>query len=346
MSLNGSAAPEPTAVVPTSRHRPPWPSGLQANGSLGLGALAAIGLLIWVGVNGYKQTLLVTAATYALIALGMYIPFVLAGSLSLAYGAYASIGGYAVALISTETHLPLWFGWFIGPAIAAVAAVILGMATRRLSGFYLVAVTLLFSEAFQNYLSNASFTGGNAGLASFRNLDVFGWHPSGEQLIIACAALVCVTAFLLNRLRLSPWGIVVRSMREIPAAVEAAGTRVPVLNLVALAIGAGIGALGGALFTQMSGSIQPNTFTLNLVFLAIFMPIIGGTGTPWGAALGAVIVVELTLNLPSLHTSGTLLVSLGVLAIMLVAPSGVLGYLDTGRKQLTRALTPKKSSDG
>ncbi len=299
-----------------------------------------------MGLNGYRQTLLVTAATYALIALGMYIPFVLAGSLSLAYGAYASIGGYAVALVSTKTGLPLWLGWLIGPAIAAVAAVILGLATRRLSGFYLVAVTLLFSEAFQTWLSNATVTGGNAGLSSFRSLDVFGWHPTYYQLIITTAILVCVAAFLINRLRLSPWGVIVRSMREVPAAVEAAGVRVPLLNLVALAIGGGIGALGGALFTQMAGSIQPNTFTLNLVFLAIFMPIIGGTGTPWGAVLGAVIVVELTLNLPSLHTSGTLLVSLGVLVIMLVAPRGILGYLDSGRQSLVRALATKKDVDG
>jgi branched-chain amino acid transport system permease protein len=323
-----------------------WQRSIRENSSFGLGLLAAAGLLIWVGLNGYRQTLLVTAATYALIALGMYIPFVLAGSLSLAYGAYASIGGYAVALVSTKTGLPLWLGWLIGPAIAAVAAVILGLATRRLSGFYLVAVTLLFSEAFQTWLSNATVTGGNAGLSSFRSLDVFGWHPTYYQLIITTAILVCVAAFLINRLRLSPWGVIVRSMREVPAAVEAAGVRVPLLNLVALAIGGGIGALGGALFTQMAGSIQPNTFTLNLVFLAIFMPIIGGTGTPWGAVLGAVIVVELTLNLPSLHTSGTLLVSLGVLVIMLVAPRGVLGYLDSGRQSLVRALATKKDVDG
>ena len=308
----------------------------EANSSLVLGVVAAAGVLVWVGVNGYRQTLLVTAATYSLIALGMYVPFVLAGSLSLAYGAYASIGGYSVALISTRTGAPLWVGWIIGPVVAALAAVVLGLATRRLSGFYLVAVTLLFSEAFQHYMSNSSLAGGNAGLARFRSLDVFGWYPSFDQLIISTAALVCLVAFVLNRLRLSPWGVVVRSMREVPAAVEAAGARVPTLNLVALAIGAGVGALGGALFTQMVGSIEPDTFTLNIVFLAIFMPIIGGSGTPWGAVLGALIVVELTLNLPSLHTSGTLLVAVGVLAIMLLAPKGVLGYLDAGRKHLQR----------
>lgn len=297
------------------------------------GVLVAIGILIWVGTNGYRQTLVVTAATYALVALGMYVPFVLAGSLSLAYGAYASIGGYSVALISTKTGAPLWLGWLIGPVIAAFAAVILGLATRRLSGFYLVAVTLLFSEAFQNYMSNSSFAGGNAGLARFRSLDVLGWFPTFNQLIILTAVLVCLVAFLLSRLRRSPWGMVVRSMREVPTAVEACGTRVPTLTLVALAVGAAVGALGGALFTQMVGSIQPDTFTLNLVFLAIFMPIIGGSGTPWGAVLGALIVVELTLNLPSLHTSGTLLVALGVLVIMLIAPRGVLGYVETARRR-------------
>ncbi len=313
-----------------------WPRGVQANGNALIGVVAAVLILVWVGTNGYKQTLLISAGAYALIALGMYVPFVLAGSLSLAYGAYASIGGYSVALISEKTALPLWFGWIIGPIIAGVAAVLLGTATRRLSGFYLVAVTLLFSEAFQTYLSNASYAGGAAGLTSFRPLDVFGWEPSFDVLIGATAVLVVVVALLLNRLRLSAWGVVVRGMREAPAAIEASGARVPMLSLVALAIGAGVGALGGALFTQMNGSIQPTTFTLNLVFLAIYMPLIGGTGTSWGAALGALIVVELTLNLPSLHTSGTLLVALGVLVIMLVAPRGVLGYLDLGRKEVTR----------
>ncbi len=310
-----------------------WRSWLSRGNPTLLGLLGAIVVLAWVGSNGYRQTLVITAATYALVALGMYVPFVLAGSLSLAYGAYASIGGYSVALISTKTGAPLWVGWLIGPVIAAGAAVLLGIATRRLSGFYLVAVTLLFSEAFQNYMSNSSFAGGNAGLARFRALDVFGWFPTFNQLIFLTAALVCVVAFLLSRLRRSPWGVVVRSMREVPTAVEACGARVPVLNLVALAVGAAVGALGGALFTQMVGSVQPDTFTLNLVFLAIFMPIIGGSGTPWGAVLGALIVVELTLNLPSLHTSGTLLVALGVLAIMLIAPRGLLGYLGAARKR-------------
>jgi branched-chain amino acid transport system permease protein len=81
----------------------------------------------------------------------------------------------------------------------------------------------------------------------------------------------------------------------------------------------------------MVNGIQPDDFTISIVFLAIFMPILGGTGTPWGAVLGAAIVVEFTVNIPSFTAGGLLLVSLAVLVVMLVAPQGVLSYLDSGR---------------
>jgi branched-chain amino acid transport system permease protein len=302
---------------------------------LGLGIAGTALILFWVGVDGYRQTLVITAATYALIALGMYVPYVMAGSLSMAYSAYAGIGGYAVGLLSTKTGLPLALAWLVGPLLAATVAVLLGLVTRRLSGFFLAAVTLLFGLAFSAWLVDAEgISGGSVGLGNLRPLRILGWQPTPYQVVLGSAATVCVIAFLLDRLRVSPWGVLVRTMRDAPRAVEAAGVRVPVLSLVALALGAAIAAAGGGLFTYSAGSITPDTFTLNVVFLAIFMPLIGGAGTPWGAVLGAVIAVELTLNFPAVETSGTLLLALGVLLIMLVAPRGVLGYADRLRKRV------------
>ena len=296
-------------------------------GGLAVGVAGAALILLWVGFDGYRQTLVTTTATYALVALGMYVPYLMAGSLSMAYGAYAGIGGYAVGLLSVKTGLPLALAWLIGPIVAAAVAVALGLVTRRLSGFFLAAVTLLFGMAFSAWLVDAEgISGGSGGLGNLRPLSLFGWQPTHYQVVLGSAALVCAVAFLLDRLRLSPWGVIVRTMRDAPSAVEAAGVRVPVLNLVALAIGAAIAALGGGLFTYSAGSITPDTFTLNLVFLAIFMPLIGGAATPWGAVVGAVIAVELTLNFPAIQTSGTLVLALGVLVIMLLAPRGVLGY--------------------
>jgi branched-chain amino acid transport system permease protein len=112
------------------------------------------------------------------------------------------------------------------------------------------------------------------------------------------------------------------------------------MDLVALGLGASIAAIGGAVFTYSVGSVTPDTFKLDLVFLAIFMPLLGGSGTPWGAVLGAVITVWLTLNfeLPDVELSGTLILALGVLLVLLVAPKGVIGYADKLRKVLVGRL--------
>lgn len=324
--------------VPTQLRAGTWAriSGIHGGGGLLLG-LVGVGLILaWVGVDGYRQTLVITTVTYALVALGIYIPYVMAGSLSMAYSAYAAIGGYAVGLVSNKTGLPLWTAWILGPIVAAILAVLLGLVTRRLSGFFLAAVTLLFGLAFAAFLIDAEgLTGGAGGMGELRVLSVLGWHPTPYQVVVGSALLVCVIAFLLDRLRMSPWGVTLRTMRDAPRAVEAAGVRVPMMNLVALGIGAAIAAIGGGVFTYSVGSVSPDTFKLDLVFLAIFMPLLGGSGTPWGAVLGAVIAVELTLNLDlgDLDVSGTLILAVGVLLVMLVAPRGVIGYADRLRKR-------------
>ncbi len=335
MTLQAPPVP-PTAPQRSPRGRHPfppfWPA--DANGSLLLGLAGALAVLLWAGGNGYRQSLLVLGCMYALVALGMYVPFVMAGTLSMAYSAYAAVGGYAVGIIGQREGLPIWVGWLVAPPIAVALALVLGWATRRLSGFYLVAVTLLFAEAFQAWVQSASLAGGEGGLGNIPVLELFGWRVSATQFDIGAVVLVSLTAYVLDRLRLSRWGITVRAMRDVPHAVEAAGVRVSTMQLVALGLGAAIGSLGGAFFISSARAVTPITFTLNLVFIAVFMPIVGGVGTAWGAVLGAAVVADLTINIHALGQSGLLVVSLGVLAILLVAPRGIAGYLDQGRHWL------------
>jgi branched-chain amino acid transport system permease protein len=303
---------------------------------LGVAAVVAVGVLGWTGTNGYRQDLVVLAATYGLIALGMYVPFVMAGSLSMAYSAYASIGAYAVGVVATDSDLPLWVAWLVAPVLSAALAVVLGLATRRLSGFYLAAVTLLFGTAFQAWLTDADgITGGSRGIGGIRDVELLGWSPDRGQQVVGAVILVLLVAFAVDRLRQSPWGVLVRTMREVPHVVEASGTPTALLNLVALAVGAMIASLGGCLFATFVGGVTPDTFTLSIVFLAVFMPLLGGAGTPWGAVVGALLVVELTVDFPAFSESGTLVLSLGVIMILLVAPRGVVGYVDALR---TRAM--------
>ena len=307
-------------------------------------ALGAVLLLVWMGDSGYRQDLLVLACTYALIALGMYLPFVMAGSLSMAYSAYAAIGAYSVALVSQETELPLWLGWLLGAVVSAAIAVVLSLSTRRLSGFYLAAVTLLFGTAFEGWLATFDVFGGAGGIGQIRAPSFGGWEPDRTGQVVLALVIVLVLAALLDRVRRSSWGALVRSMREQPLPVEASGVRVADLVSVCLAVGAAIASFGGALFASFVGGVTPETFTLNIVFLAIFMPLIGGRNTAWGAVAGALLVVELSLNLDLLETSGQLILAVAVLVILLIAPAGVLGYLGKALRLGTRARPPRSVS--
>lgn len=301
-----------------------------------VGALA----IFWSSSSGFRQDLIVLVAVYALIALGMYVPFVLAGSMSMAYGAYAAVGGYSLAIILTKTSLPAIVGWIVGPIIAAIIAVLLGMLTRRLSGFYLAAATLLFSMAFEPWLVEArDITGGSGGLGGVPTMSLFGWNPPRLIQVALVIVLLILVTFLVERIRKGSWGVTARAMRDVPAAVEAMGVRTATLTTVAQAVGAVIAAFGGAVFVTFVLSITPETFTIHIVFLALFMPIIGGQISAWGAVIGAMIVVQLTLNMPDfIGGSGQLILSITVLLILLLAPSGVIGYV----QKLVAWAKPKK----
>lgn len=290
-----------------------------------VGLVGGVLVFAWAGGDGYRASLIVVGCMYALVALGMYVPFVLAGTLSMAYSAYAAIGGYSVGLIVANLGLPYPLAWVIGPVVSAALAVLLGWATRRLSGFFLVAVTLLFANAFQSWVQTNELLGREAGIGGIPALNFLGWEPDKVQFSAIAIGLLILITVLVERLRMSPWGTVVQAIREVPHAVEASGARVPRMQLVALAVGGAIGSMAGSLFIGSVLSINPLTFTLTLVFIALFIPIVGGVGTAWGCLLGAVVITHLTLNVNALGTSGMLVVAAGVLVILLVAPGGLSG---------------------
>lgn len=292
-------------------------------GTLVLALLA----LVWIGGNLFRQDIAMLAVMYSLLALGMYVPFNLGGALSLAYPAYVATGGYAVGIVATETSWSLLAGYVLGAVVSALLAVVLGFATRRLSGFYLAAVTVLFVFAFMSFLVNEKgITGGALGIGGIRPLSLFGLEVSRQVLVAGAVLVVWLTAVVVDRIRRSPFGVAVQSSRDVAPAVEAVGVRVPTLKLVILALGAAIASLGGGLFTTANGVVGPETFTLHLVLLAIFMPLLGGQASAWGAVVGALVVVQLTFNLQIFQSSGSLIFGLAVLVVLLVAPKGILGY--------------------
>lgn len=302
-------------------------------------ALAVLVIAVVQG-NPYYEAVALLTATYAFISLGMYLPFIMGGALSMAYNAYLGVGAYALAFVATRSDWDLAWSVPAGMLLASAVAVVLGFATRRLSGFYLAAVTLLFGIAFYTWLIDAeSITGGSGGIQSIRVPTVAGQPVSDSMLVSITILAVWLVALLLSRLRNSPFGIVVRAQRRAPIAVESSGIRVTTLTLVSLAVGAAITALGGSLFAVVHHAILPESFAVELVFITMFMPLLGGQDRPWGAVLGAILVVTFTFQLTFFKETGSLFFSLAVLLVLVLAPRGILGYALIGAQRAWDGVT-------
>lgn len=293
-----------------------------------LSAAGAAALIAYGSGASFRQDYVVLIATYGLLALGMYVPFIMSGTLSLAYNAHLGVGAYAAGIVSTKLGWSSLWGIPIGMLIAAAVAVLLGLATRKLTGFYLAGVTLLFAVAFEVFILNqVNITGGSSGMP-VASPSIFGYTLSRYEIMVAIVLVMWIVGVLLSRLREAPFGVIVRLRKEIPEAVEASGVSSAAMGLVALGFGAMIASVGGSMFAMMGQVAQPESYALHIIFLAIFMPLLGGQKSPWGAVLGAVVVVVFTFELQIVAEAGTLIFALAILLVLRFAPGGILGIGD------------------
>ena len=301
-------------------------------------AILGIAFFLYVGGNGYRQDLALLFIAYALLALGMYVPLALCGSLSLAYNAYFAIGAYTVAILANHSPALIWAAIPIAIVVSMAIAALLGYVTRRLSGFHLAVATLMFGIAVHTWLVHAGdTTGGATGIGGIPRLSLFGIEIGRAGLIGFGLAIIWLFATAIARLRTSVVGIVMRGQRETLVAAEACGVPTETVRVLALAAGAAIASVAGMLFALMNQFVLPDSFAVSVVFLVLFMPILGGMASPWGSVLGALIVVAFTLGFDFFQGPGSLTFGVLTLVVLLLAPSGLLGWLGDILKRIVPA---------
>lgn len=321
-----SSQEQAAGVAPADDFRRTFSKALRFQDLSGLAACALF--VLFVGSAVYRQDLAILVIIYALLAIGMYVPLALGGRLSLAYNAYFAIGAYSVALMGPHGMFALWLAPVVGMAISMATATVLGYATRRLSGFHLAVSTLMFGIAVYTFLLRAtSVTGGPEGLGNIPRLQLGDFTFGRTELIVVGALCVWLVACGVMRLRWSFAGISLRVQREAAPAALACGVPVGMLQTVGLALGAAIASLGGVFLALMNQFVLPESFAVKVVFLVLFMPILGGMSTPWGSVLGALIVVVVTLGFDFFAGPGVLTFGILALVILLIAPRGVLGLV-------------------
>ena len=302
---------------------------------------------------------------FALAALGLAVHFGFVGLLNFGIAGFMAVGAYGYAISTLTFGFPWWGAMIAGILASVLFAVLLGIPTLRLRGDYLAIVTigaaeivrLLFtSQAWQPVTGSADGLSGFQG--SFRSVNPFPegdygfgpWQYTENQLwvLVFGAIVLAVCVLLLWRLVNSPWGRVIKGIREDEDAVRALGKNVFAYKMQALIVGGVFGGLGGIIYVLPS-STNPGVFITSLTFFVWTALLLGGAATVFGPLLGALIFLVLQAFLgsflPALVNIGLLgdftsaqagslryvLVGLGLMLIVIFRPQGILG----NKKELT-----------
>lgn len=321
----------------------------------------------WLAIlNNTAQSILSPATlAFALAALGLAMHFGFAGLLNFGIAGFMAIGAYGYAISVLSLGIEWWQGILVSLAASVVFALILGIPTLRLRGDYLAIVTIAAAEILRLLFFTTAFedvTGGASGVSgyhnSFRGSNPFPegtygfgpWTYNQIELWVMTVGLVvlavCIVVLLL--LVKSPWGRVIKGIREDEDAVRALGKNVFAYKMQALIIGGLFGSLGGVIYALPS-SLNPGVYVTSLTFFVWTALLLGGAATIFGPVLGAVIfwVLQAFLSnlLPQLVSSGILpfitsiqastirfiLVGIGLMLLVIYRPQGILG----DKKELT-----------
>mgnify|MGYP001403076813 FL=1 len=264
---------------------------------------------------GYGAFFLSTALIFGLITLGLNLQWGLTGLFNVGIAGFVAIGAYASAILTSPDvpdriggfGWPIVAGWLAAMLIAGAAAAFTGYATLRLKADYLAITTFGVAVVVQLTALNAEvLTGGPFGVAfiprPFASMQdqpvLFNFANLGVVVAVTLA-----TFLALQRLSHSPWGRVLRALREDERAAIALGKSAQAYRIQAFAVGGAIMGLAGAVQAHFIGFIAPDNYLPILTFQVWAMLMVGGSGSNWGALLGAVVVWAIWV------ASGTLVAS-------------------------------------
>jgi ABC-type branched-subunit amino acid transport system permease subunit len=247
-----------------------------------------------------------TAAVYCLAAIGLNIHFGYTGLLNFGQAGFMMVAGYAMVTMSTVWGLSLWLGVLLGFGLTIVLALLLGVPTLRLRADYLAIVTIASAEIIRQVVSAAKFSdtlGGQDGLTGFirpfREVNPFSepvgidglatWSANDAWVMSVGWSLVAASCLVVWLLMRSPWGRVLKAIREDEDAVRSLGKNVYAYKMQSLVIGGLFGALAGFIVALRSATVGPSFFATDVTFFAYTVLLIGGAARVLGPVAGAVI---------------------------------------------------------
>jgi ABC-type branched-subunit amino acid transport system permease subunit len=297
----------------------------------------------WINVG-------VLAGIYGIFTLGLQLNAGFTGLLNFGQAGFMAIGAYSVGILVVDHGWSLWLAFPAGIALAVVAGMFVGISSLRLRSDHFAIATIAFAEIVRYTLQNAAFSGGNQGVLGFdeewrgvvdwmlTRLGAIGLGNYTQLPLFIIVWLTFVVLLLAMRaLQKTPWGRVLRGIREDEDATAALGKNVFAYKLQSLGLAAALAAVAGFFVALNVTYLYPTVFDPTFTFFGYAILVLGGFASYSGVALGSVLfwillegtrLIETSLSAGQQASLRFIIVGLFLLLISRLRPQGLLGNVN------------------
>jgi branched-chain amino acid transport system permease protein len=298
---------------------------------------------------GFWTSVGILAGTYTIFTLGLQLNVGFTGIVNFGQAGFMAIGAYTMGILVVKYDWSFWLALPAAVLVAIAFGLLIGLPSLRLRADYFAIATIAAAEIVRITAQNArELTGGNQGLFGFdeswNNLSntIEGWLESAGwsnpetlfPLFLVVWATALIATALLYFVQRSPWGRVLRAIREDEDAARALGKNTLVYKLQSLSISATLGALAGFFLALNLNFLNPEEFEPLFTFIGYAVLVLGGLANYWGVAFGAIIMwtilegtrfIDLPISAEREAAVRFMIVGLVLILLMAFRPQGVFG---------------------
>lgn len=289
----------------------------------------------------YFENLIILGSIFSVLSVSLNLTMGYTGLFNLGHAAFFAIGAYVSALLALGLGMPFWVCIIAAALFAALFGFLLGFPTLKLRGDYLALGTLGFAFIVEAVLKNwTDVTRGPLGLPGIPRPELLGIQFSLELYMLLALAFLGVTIIVTHRVINSPFGRVLKAIREDETAAQTLGKNTVRYKIIVLTMSAFFAGIAGSLYAHYITFIDPTSFSLPVLILLLSAVIIGGLGSIRGAVAGAFLLILLPeplrfIGLPSnlVGAGRQMIYAVLVLIILLKRPQGLFGEYIFRRKK-------------
>jgi branched-chain amino acid transport system permease protein len=282
----------------------------------------------------YLIHILIIAGIYTILSLSLNLIVGYTGLAALGHIAFACIGAYTSSLLALNFGISPWMGLIVGAILASILGAIVAYPSLRLKGDYLALATFGLGVIVYSIAKNwVSLTRGPMGLPGIPSFSIFGYQISNAwSYLILVLLFVFLTYIVIKNITNSPFGRILKGIREDEIASLAMGKNVNKHKLIVFIVGAFFAGIAGSLYAHYISFIDPSSFTVMESITVLLMVVFGGMASLKGSFVGAFLLVILPellrfLGMPSSVAAPLRQMIYGLLLVILMIwrPQGLMG---------------------